>query len=382
VHLSTRWDKVAITRFSYGALVAALGCLIMSICGYGGEPLRPLEMGRRGFVLSGLNGRNGYVNNALTIFDASNATNWTVARAVRIPRSRARYLSRDPSGQLWIGLPGMRDDLEDLVNVYSTNGELLKSLHPCLRPAAGITFGAGKAFVACSDTGFQGRVVAIDLQTLSPVKYLQLTVPDASYLLESSYADDEFVIVAGGISPADPKLKKNLSGDTVVSILDSASLSIISQVRLPDADIWRIFRHSERVYLLNVGSWIRDRYSAGANDIFVLTPVPVPTVELLAVAPSPYVGDIDRGVLWAFHDATLNQPNNDSKRQISRLDLASGQKMIWSLPNNWRVDDLKIIDQRIILARWRNSTDDEDGLYEFDPGTGQARMILYRTRRR
>ena len=43
---------------------------------------------------------------------------------------------------------------------------------------------------------------------------------------------------------------------------------------------------------------------------------------------------------------------------------------------NWRVDDLKIVDDRIILARWRSSTDDEDGLYEFDPETGRARMIL------
>jgi hypothetical protein len=270
----------------------------------------------------------------------------------------------------------MLDHLDDLVHVYSANGQLLKSLHPCLRPDAGITFGAGKAFVACSETGFQGRIVAVDLETLGSVQEVQLRVPDAAYFLESSYADDDFLIVAGGISPADPTMRKNLSGDSTVTILDPASLGVISQVRLPDADVWRILRRLETFYLLNTGSWIRDRYSGTANDIFVLTPGSVPKIELLAVAPSPYVGDIGGSVLWTFHNPTLNQPNNDSKRQISRLDLVSGQKIIWPLPMNWRVDDLKLIDQRVILARWRSSTEDEDGLYEFDPETGQARMIL------
>jgi hypothetical protein len=217
---------------------------------------------------------------------------------------------------------------------------------------------------------------AVDLETLSSVQDVQLQVPDAAYFLESSYADDDFLIVAGGISPADPMMRKNLSGDSTVTILNPVSLAVISQLHLPDADIWRILRRLEAFYLLNTGSWIRDRYPSTAADIFVLTPGSVPKVEPLAVAPSPYVGDIDGNVLWTFHNPTLNQPNKDPKRQISRLNLISGQKMIWPLPMNWRVDDLKLIDERIILARWRSSTDDEDGLYEFDPRTGEVNMIL------
>ena len=167
-----------------------------------------------------------------------------------------------------------------------------------------------------------------------------------------------------------------MSGDSTVTILDPQSLAVISQVRLPDADIWRILRRLEKFYLLNAGSRIRNRDSGYQNDIFSLTPGGVPNIEVLAVAPSPYVGDLDGSVLWSFHDPMLNQPNNDSRRQISRFDEASHQKMIWSLPKNWRVDDLKVIDGRVILARWDSRTNSEDGLYEFDPGTGRAEMIL------
>jgi hypothetical protein len=361
---------------SSGALVVALCCMSVSTCAYSSEALRPLELARKGFILSGLNGRNGYANNALTIFDASDPAKWSIAKRVSLPRSRARYLSRDPIGRLWIGLPGMLDHVDDLVNVYSEDGQLLKSLHPCLRPAAGITFGAGKAFVACSEMGFHGRIVSFDLQALSPIQDVQLTITDASYFIQSSYADDDFLVIAGGISPVDPSKRKSLSGDSMVTILDSTSLSVLSQVRLADSDIWRIRRRLEKFYLLNTGSWIRDRSEGTANDVLVLTPGSVPSIELLALAPSSYVGDIAGNVLWTFHNPTLNQPNSDPRRQISRLDLVSGERMIWPLPMNWRVDDLKLVDGRIILARWRISTDDEDGLYEFDPSTGQAKMIL------
>ena len=88
----------------YGALVVTLCYLSLSARAQDGELLPIVGMGRRGFILSGLNRRNGYANNALTILNASNPARWTVGRTVLLPHSRARNLACDPNGRVWIGL--------------------------------------------------------------------------------------------------------------------------------------------------------------------------------------------------------------------------------------------------------------------------------------
>jgi len=134
------------------------------------------------------------------------------------------------------------------------------------------------------------------------------------------------------------------------------------------------FLLSTYFYLLNVGSWQQPREQA--NDVLVMEPGNPPKITPLALAPSPLWGAITGDVLYVYHNPTWNQANSDPKRQISRLDLTSKKVQIWQLPEGWDASDLAVIDGKVILVRWLGSGGAEDGLYEFDPASGQVKKQL------
>ncbi|HLM53018.1 MAG TPA: hypothetical protein VK325_05365 [Pseudoxanthomonas sp.] len=316
---------------------------------------KPLQ--RPSHVLSGSNAGAGFPNNALTVFDAAT---WQMHRQVSIPRSRAKNFSRDPQGRIWIGFSGSIQKSDDRLQVYSPQGELLKTLNPCVDPEAGINFAAGRAFVVCAEKGFSGKVVVLNLETLAIEKTIALSLPDKPLLLISSAASEEAVVVVG-------------SG--VITLIDPRSLTVQAQLRPGEnVDIWRIIPHQGRFYLLNVGSWQQPREQA--DDVLVLEPGNAPRITPLALAPSPLWGAIAGDALYVYHNPTWNQANSDSSRQMSRLDLTSKEVRTWQLPDGWDASDLAVIDGKVVLARWLGSGGAEDGLYEFDPVSGQVRRQL------
>ncbi len=115
-----------------------------------------------GYVLAGQNVAGGFANNALVLFDAETMT---AQRKISLPRSWAKSLARDPEGNLWLGFSGNMRDSDRRVQIYSAQGDLLKTLEPCTDPEAGISFAAGCAFIACAENGLSGRVAVVNLST-------------------------------------------------------------------------------------------------------------------------------------------------------------------------------------------------------------------------
>lgn len=336
------------------ALVLIAPLLLLAACQ---RTVQNTSLQQAGYVLSGDNVASGFRRNALTIFDRAT---WKVDRQVALPRSWAKNFSRDPQGRLWIGFSGNFQQTDNRLQVYSPQGDLLKTLGLCVHPEAGISFAAGRAFVACAENGFSGKVAVVNLETLAVEKTIELSLSDRNLLLTSSAASEEAVVVAGF---------------GAIAVIDPRSLTVQTRLELgQNIDIWRIIPHQGRFYLLNVGSWQQPREQA--NDVLVLTPGNSPEIAPLALAPSPLWGAIEGNFLYTYHNPTWNQMNSDFQRQISQMDLSSGKVKIWALPNEWDASDMKVIDGKIILARWYGDSSEEDGLYQFNPMSGQLTKQL------
>src|SRR5215831_9454699 len=114
------------------------------------------------YIVSGDNVGSRFPHNTLTLV---NPAGWAIRRQVALPHSWAKNVSRDPRGRLWIGFSGNHQDTDNLLQIYSPQGDLLQELRPCEAPDAGISFAENRAFVACAERGFSGRVVAVNLDT-------------------------------------------------------------------------------------------------------------------------------------------------------------------------------------------------------------------------
>ena len=319
-----------------------------------------------GYVLSGDNIGKGFKNNSITIFDKQS---WLVRRKVDLPMSWVYHFSRDVQGRLWVGFSGDFDKNDNLVQIYSSKGDLLKSLRPCTYPSAGIVFAKNNAFIACKENGFSGKIAVVNLDTFSIVKTIELKQQDSSLLLISSAANEKAVLVSGLTSGS------GQGGYTVISIIDPESLEIRHQVQLGEnTDVWRIIPYRERFYLLNVGSWRQSREMA--NDVIVIELAASPKITRIPLFQSPLWGQIDGNFLYSYHNPTHNQPNDDPIRLISRLDLTNNQVKTWNLPDNWNASDLTVIDSKVVLTRWTGDNEKEDGLYQFDPTTGKITKLL------
>jgi len=317
------------------------------------------------YVLSSVNSGN-LRHNTLTLVESNS---WTVQRSLALPPSWAQHINRDPQGRLWLGFSGTRDALDNRVQVYSPGGELLQELRPCVDPGAGISFAVGRAFIACAERGFSGKIAVVNLDTLAVETTIAVSVPNAPLVLVASAANDTAVVVAGLTSGAEE------SSYSVITLIDPRTLAVRAQLPpTKNTDIWRIIPHQGRFYLLNVGSWRQPR--AQANDVLVLDPGSPASLTPLALAASPLWGAIEGDALYAYHNPMWNQPHSDSQRLLSRLDLHSGQIRTWALPPRWDASDMIVLDGQILLAHWEGRRGAADGLYRFDPASGQLQQLL------
>lgn len=320
-----------------------------------------------GYVLSGQNVAGGFASNALTLFDPDR---WTVLRTVPLPHSWAKNLAVDPEGNVWIGYSGDMRRSDHRVEVYSSRGERLQTLQPCTDPEAGITFAADRAFIACAEDGLQGRVVVINRKTLEVEKDLWLRVPDAPLVLISSAASETAVLVLGLTTGPEE------ASYSVLNWIDPQTLTLVAQHPLgKHTDVWRILPYRNRFYLLNVGSYRRDR--AQANDVLIVTPGSSLQIVSRATSPAPLWGAIADGFLYAYHNPTWNSTVTDPRRWLSRTDLESGQVITWTLPQGWDASDLAVLNGQILLAHWEYwSGDRYDGLYRFDLESDHLTLLL------
>jgi hypothetical protein len=299
----------------------------------------------------------------------ADAASWTVASEAELPESLAAAIGRDPQGRLWVGLDGTAASLDNRVQIFAPDGAPLEELRPCTSPRAGISFAAGRAFVACAERGFSGSVAVIDLATLETEATIELHAaePDAPLMLLASAADERAIVVAGLTSG--PKE----SSYTVLSVIDPQTLTLREQITLGEStDIWRIIPHQGDFLLLNAASWRQPRAEAG--DVLALDLEGEPRLRPLRSAASPVWGTVVDGALYAYHNPMWNQPNSDMRRSISRLDLQSGAVQTWELPDGWLATDLIALDGELLLAHAAGG--DEDGVYSFTLADGTLHQML------
>lgn len=294
---------------------------------------------------------------------------WSLWRSVELPPAKVESIAHDPQGRLWVGLWRSGQELDNRVQIYSPEGELLRELRPCVSPSAGITFAVGRAFIACAERGFGGSVAAIDLASLEPVGTLRLSRGDEMLLLMTSAATSDTLVVAAAVSSAEGVSR------SVLSVIDARELRVRAEIDAgPNTDLVRALPHGSRIYLLNAASWRQPREQA--NDLLVLDLSGEPALSPLALAPAPIWGAITGDTLYAYHNPTWNQLNADPGRQISRLDLRTGAVETWPLPATWHAGALAVAGGELLLSHWDDQDLAADGLYRFDPSLGALTQVL------
>jgi hypothetical protein len=341
-----------------GQIILGLVALLLTACG----PATPLPDAPL-YVLAGESINSG--KNRLTVVDRASQE---IRHTSTLPRSLAFNLDRDPQGRLWIGFVGYPGFSDNRLRIHAPDGSRLKELELCKSPT-GTGFAAGRAFVACQDTGFRGELVVMDLATLEVERTIELTFLNSHFVVNAIAASEDYVVVAGGTEgPADNQ------SYTGVVLLDPHRLEMVAQlsdVEARAAYVDRIIPYDGQFYLLNGGNW--DARHAHQADILVLEPGNPPTVTLLASAPAPLWGDIADGVLYAYHQQNRHMGDIDAPCLISRLDLATGAVQTWPLPDGWGGGDLRIIDGEVLPARRGPGA---DGVYRFDPATGSVTLLV------
>jgi len=337
--------------------------VLLSACSTTSTPARTVA--RSGYLLAGANVGSGFASNTLTIFDSDS---FTITRQVKLPKSWAEHLERDPEGRLWISFAGDFQQNDNLVQIYSPQGDLMHELRPCERPEAGIVFAGDYAFIVCADKGFSATVAVVDRSTLAVKTSIPITL-EGNFLASASAANTDTVVVAGLTSGPEQ------GSYAAVTLINLTTLEAQTPLRLGySSDIAQILPVNGRFYLLNAGSWRTPR--GEANDILILTPGTPPKIESMPIAPSPVWGAIIQDSLYTYHNPTHNQTNDDPHRMIARTNLTTGKVETWSLPDNWNASDLALIDGQIMLPSWGSPEGTEDGLYRFDLTTSQLTRLI------
>lgn len=271
--------------------------------------------------------------------------------------------SQDPLGQIWIGYAGALENPTKRVDVFASDGTLLRSMDLCTWPNVTISFAAGAAFVPCYLNGFHAQLAIIDLNTYAVKTRIELTAEPHFSLLSSS-ANQRTVLIIGSSQTHGTLLFFNpITGDLQYNV------SIYG-----GANIKTIIHHENRFYLLNKGSSLNTDNPIDMRIVDYADP-PIITDYRMAER-SPALGFIVGDVLWTYHHP-LPTAQNSERRSISQYELTTGKTKSWRLPDHWWAGDMILLNGKIVLTR-RHSIDpnETDGLYEFNSETGQLSQIL------
>ena len=326
------------------------------------------------YVLSGGNHFTNYRTvTALTIVDTET---WEIQRTVRLPKLRASPMALDPQGRIWIGIGRTINRGGKEVHLYDLGGKRLKKLETCNSPRVGVAFAAGRAFVACEENGFYGKIDVFDLQSLERVSTLDLQ----DQLLVAIAADENYVLVSGLTDRA-----SDYEGpDTAVNfitLINPHSLEIKARSeRLYDTGVRKILPYQGKFYLLNYESFRRP--SEKENDLIIVTPGDPLKLEEQALpvdSPnmSPNWGTIVDDKLYVLQ-ADPSGFNRTPELGISRLDLKTGEVENWPLADRQgRFKDIQLINGQLILTLMRDGSGKSDeGLYRIDLASGETRQVL------
>ncbi len=345
---------------------------------------------------------------ALTIVDPQT---WTIHKTVDLPQLLASPMALDSQGRIWIGFGLTKYRAGKEVHLYDQAGNLLHKLETCFSPK-GISFAAGRAFVACEENGFYGRVDVFDLATLERVKTLELQpLADSDVHIILTIAADENYVLVVAQTDRSPDYKGPSTTIDLLTLINPHTLEIATRSeRLHETGIDKILPYQGKFYLLNYVSFRRayERVQVGmglnaldhyerdyerrrlaqyeANDLLIVSipeeggPLQIEERALPLNSPdmSPKWGTLDGDELYALQDDhSLFNPTPELG--ITRLNLKTGAVESWALPEHQGdLKDIAIVNGQIIVTLFRNGSGgrEDEGLYVFDPGTETLNQVL------
>ena len=261
-------------------------------------------------------------------------------------------------GRIWMGSSqaGISALLkkENRVLVFSPRGDLEHELDlNCARPYSGIAFVNGYAFVGCTASGYHGRVVVIDTDTMSIVKTLDKVRPPEGY-----HADQYFyltvvaevagqVLVVGEGAPPEgyQSMTPHSAPVTAVGVIDPVTLSFreFQADFEPGIRVLSVLEVDGKAWLFNELSHVQEKPDRA--DVYVLDPHSLRIVETFNLDhPFPtWSIRADKGTVYVFHRVPFTSLREAGYRSgITRLDLDSGQETFFPTPDLPFVADMDV----------------------------------------
>lgn len=307
----------------------------------------------------------------LTIFDAET---FGIYRSVGLPRAivaDSHRLEFDPTGRIWMGSSqaGISALLkrENRVLVFSPRGDLEHELDlDCACPRSGIAFVNGYAFVGCAASGFYGRVVVVDTDTMSVVKTFDKVRPP-----DQGFADQYFylkvvaevagkVLVIGQGNPPEgyQRVTPHSAPVAAVGVIYPVTLSFggFQTDFEPEVRVLSVLEVDGKAWLFNELSHVQER--PDRTDVYVLDPHTLRIVDafnLEHLFPTWAVRE-DEETIYIFHRVGFTSLREAGYRSgITRLDLNTGKETFMPIPELPFVDDMDVYLDTPCLAHKQRS---------------------------
>lgn len=302
----------------------------------------------------------------LTIFDADT---FGVYRSVELPRAivaASHRLEFDPEGRVWVGSSqaGISALVEkkNRVLMFSPQGDLEHELDlNCARPYAGIAFVGGYAFVGCTVSGFHGRVVVVDTDTMSVVKTFDKVRPTDLYPADQYFhmtvvaeVAGKILVIGEGNPPEGYQSATPHSAPVVaVGVIDPVTLSFqeFQTDFEPGIRVLSTLEVDGKAWLFNELSHVQERPER--TDVYVLDPHTLRIVDAFNLDhPFPtWAVRADEETIYIFHRVPFTRLREDGYGSgITRLDLSTGKEMFLPTPNLPYVEDIGVYGDMPCLA--------------------------------
>ena len=258
----------------------------------------------------------------LTVFDADT---FEVYRNVKLPPSTHDFSHRlevDPAGRIWIGYSQIGIDhirrKRDRVLVFSPDGDLLHELDiGCAPPDTGIAFANGYAFIGCAASGFYGKMIVIDPDTMEVVKTFNRVHPPSEdpakeefYISAVAEIVGSILVVGFGNPPRDyPRVTHYASAVTRVGVIDPETLTFRGYLTglEPGMRVLSVLEVDGKAWLFNEMSHMEER--PARTDVYVMDPQTLEIVDRFNLDhPFPnWAEHGDDGAIYIFHEVSIKK---------------------------------------------------------------------------
>ena len=334
----------------------------------------------------------------LIIFDANT---FEVHRTVNLPPSIVNFSHRlevDPTGRIWIGYSQEGIDhllrKKDRVLVLSPGGDVEHELDLDCGPLDnGIAFAHGYAFVGCAASGFYGKVIVVDTNTMEVVKtFDKVHPPDEEpserwfYINALAEASDSILVIGFGNPPKDYQpLTNHASAVTRIGVIDPQTLTFRGyQTGLePGLRVLSALEVDGQAWLFNELSHLEEH--PDRTDVYVMDPQTLQIVDTFNLNhPFPtWAQRTDDGKVYIFHRVPTRRLRDAGHQSgITQLDLATGVETFVPTPDLPYVHGMGLLEGRPCLAHKRPEDSglwclNDDGVMELKVPAGHAVGVLF-----